>query len=327
MMIERVVGVDVAKGSFDVAVPLEAKGKYRTKGKLANAAAGFAVLGSWLEQYAPGAAVCMEATGIYHEALATFLVERGVTVYVANPAQVAAFAKSELSRTKTDRTDAKLISRFAMAHREVGTTLRPWTPPTPAQRKLRALVHRLEDLEGIRQMERNRLEVSDPAVRDSIAHLIATCDAQIKALRQDIHDHIDSDPGLRHDTRLLASIPGIGELTAAFLLGCAGDLRRFDHPRKLDAYAGMNPAIRQSGQWAGQSRLSKLGPALLRAKLYMPALTATRHNIAVHALYDRLVARGKPHLVALAAAMRKLLHLAWGVIHSGKTFDPSIALA
>lgn len=326
-MVEPMVGIDVAKASFDIAVPLANRGKYRTKGKLANRAAGFAVLGEWLDRYAPGAAVCMEATGIYHEALATFLVGRGATVYVANPAQVAAFAKSELARTKSDRTDAKLIARFAMAHAEVGTILRPWTPPTPAQRKLRALVERLHDLEGMRQMERNRLEVSDSAVRASICQVIATCDAQIQALQHDIHHHLDSDPGLKHDARLLATIPGIGELTAAFLLGCAGDLRRFASPRKLDAYAGMNPAIRQSGQWAGQSRLSKLGPALLRAKLYMPALTATRYNVAVHALYSRLIARGKPALVAVAAAMRKLLHLAWGVIHSGRAFDPKIALA
>lgn len=326
-MIEKVVGIDVAKASFDVAVPLDTKGKYRTKARLANHAAGFAMLGGWLDEHAPRAAVCMEATGVYHEALATFLVKRGVTVYVANPAQVAAFAKSELSRTKTDHTDAKLIARFAMAQLDVGTTLRPWVPPTPAQRKLRALVHRLDDLEDMRQMEHNRLDVCDPAVRRSIAHVITTFDAQIKALRKAIHDHIDSDPGLKHDARLLDSIPGIGELTAAFLIGCAGDLRRFDNPRKLDAFAGMNPAIRQSGRWVGHTRLSKLGPALLRAKIYLPTVTATRYNAAVHALYGRLVARGKPHLVALAAAMRKLLHIAWGVIHSGKPFDPKIALA
>lgn len=326
-MTEPMVGIDVAKATFDVATPLESKGKYRTKGKLPNTPAGFDMLGDWMDRHAPGAAVCMEATGVYHEALATFLVERGVTVYVANPAQVAAYAKSELSRTKTDRTDAKLISRFAMAQLQVGASLRPWVPPTPAQRKLRALVHRLNDLEGMRQMERNRLDVSDRAVHGSIADVMETLDAQIAELKKEINNPIDSDPGLRRDAGLLASIPGIGELTAAFVLGCAGDLRRFDDPRKLDAFAGMNPAIRESGKWAGQSRLSKLGHALLRAKLYMPAMTAIRHNVAVRALFDRLVARGKPPKLALGAAMRKLLHIAWGVIRSGKLFDPKTALA
>lgn len=325
-MTEPMVGIDIAKATFDVAVPLDTAGKYRTKGKLPNTPAGFAELAQWLSRHAPQAAVCMEATGIYHEALATFLVQHGVTVHVVNPAQIAAYAKSELSRTKTDRSDAKLIARFAMAQ-QVHASLRPWTPPTLAQRRLRALVHRLNDLEGMRQMEANRLAVGDDSVRASILRVIDTLDAQIRDLKREIHDHIDQDPDLRRDTGLLASIPGIGELTAAFIQGCAGDLRRFEDPRKLDAFAGMNPAIRESGKWAGQSRLSKLGHALLRAKLYMPAMTAIRHNAPVRALFTRLVGRGKPPKLALGAAMRKLLHLAWGVLRSGTPFDPDRALA
>lgn len=325
-MTPSMVGVDIAKATFDVATPLEAKGKYRTKGKVPNTPAGFALLADWLAQHAPEAGVCMEATGIYHEALAIFLVEHGVIIYVINPAQVAAYAKSELSRTKTDRTDAKLLARFALAQQHAAN-LRPWVPPTPAQRRLRALIHRLNDLEGMRQMERNRLDVSDPSVNPSISQLIEALDAQIADLKKAIHNHIDSDPDLRRDSDLLASIPGIGELTAAFVLGCVGDLRRFDDPRKLDAFAGMNPAVRESGKWKGQSRLSKIGHALLRAKLYMPAMTAIRHNVAVRALFERLVARGKPRKLALGAAMRKLLHIAWGVIHSATPFDPKVALA
>lgn len=320
------VGIDIAKATFDVATPLETRGKYRTKAKVPNTLAGFTLLLAWRRQHAPTAGVCMEATGVYHEALATFLVEHDVPVYVVNPAQVAAYAKSELSRVKTDRTDAKLVARFAMAQQH-GKGLRLWVPPTPAQRRLRAQIHRLDDLEGMRQMERNRLDVSDASVSPSIIELIATMEAQIAALKKAIKDHIDSDPDLRRDTALLTSIPGIGDLTAAYLLGCVGDLRRFDSPRKLDAFAGMNPALRESGKWAGQTRLSKVGHALLRAKLYFPAMAAVRHNVAVRALFERLVGRGKPPKLALGAAMRKLLHIAWGVIHSSRPFDSKIALA
>jgi transposase len=325
-MTQPIVGIDVAKATFDVALPLERPGKYRTKAKLPNTPAGFAEVLKWLRQHAAEAAVCLEATGIYHEALATTLVEHGVTVYVVNPAQVAAYAKSELARTKTDRYDAKLIARFAMAQ-QVHQKLRPWVPPTPGQRQLRALVHRLNDLQTMRQMEANRLAVGDASVRPSIQRLIATLDTQVEALKQAIRDHIDQDPDLRRDHTLLSSIPGIGELTAAFIQGFAGRLQRFDDPRQLDAFAGLNPAIRQSGRWAGQSRLSKLGHALLRAKLYMPALVAIRHNVAVRALFDRLLDRGKPPKLALGAAMRKLLHIAWGVVRSGSPFNAGRALA
>lgn len=325
-MSSSMVGIDIAKATFDIATPLSAKGKYRTKSKLPNGPTGFAQVLDWLARHAPQAGVCMEATSVYYEALACFLVNHGVTVYVVNPAQVAAYAKSELSRIKTDRTDAKLVARFAIAQQHADT-LRAWVPPSPAQRQWRAQIHRLDDLEGMRQMESNRRDVADVSVSASIDALIQTLQVEIAQLKKAIRDHIDSDPDLRRDSDLLTSIPGIGELTAAFMLGCAGDLRRFDDPRKLDAFAGMNPAVRESGKWKGQSRLSKIGHALLRAKLYMPAMTAARYNPPVRALVERLVARGKPRMLALGAAMRKLLHIAWGVIHSGTRFDPKIALA
>lgn len=326
-MNQAIIGVDIAKRTFDVALPLERPGKYQTKAKLANDPTGFGLFVQWIRAHAPDAAVCMEATGIYHEALATALVEQGITVYVVNPAQIAAYAKSELSRTKSDRTDAKLIARFALAHRQFNQSFQPWLPPTPAQRRLRALVHRLNDLEGMRQMERNRLDVSDATVLPSIHEVIAALEQQIQAVRREIDDHIDSDPDLRRDSDLLTSIPGIGDTTAAYLLGCVGDLRRFAEPGKLDAFVGLNPAIRESGRWKGQTMLSRIGNALVRAKLYMPAMVAVRHCTRLRTFYERLTARGKSRKLALVAAMRKLLHIAWGVIRSGRPYDPDIAIA
>jgi transposase len=326
-MTAAVVGVDIAKATFDVALPLEGKSKYQTRSKMPNDPRGFEQMANWLARHAPAGAVCMEATGIYHEALATFLVTQGYTVYVVNPAQVAFFAKSELSRTKTDRTDAKLIARFA-AHRQLSDKpLRAWQPPTPAQRKLRALVYRLDELTAMRQMEFNRRESADATVHASIDEVVATLDEQIKVLRRQIDDHIQGDPPLQRDDELLRSIPGIAQTTSAWLLASGGDLRRFDHPGKLAAFAGLNPTTRESGTWKGRRCLSKIGHATLRAKLYMPAVVAQRYNPSIKALVDRLLAKGKPRPLALGAAMRKLLHIAWGVIRSGKPFDPAIALA
>jgi len=321
------VGVDIAKKTFDAALPLDGPGKYRTKARLANDPAAFPVFFEWLRKHAPGSPVFMEATGVYHEALAIALVQEGFEVHVMNPAQIAAYAKSELSRTKSDRTDAKLIARFGVAQMQLARPLQPWVPPTPAQRRLRALVYRLNDLEGMRQMEANRLDVSDASVVASIERVIAALDAQIKVVRKDIDNHIDSDPDLRRDRDLLVSIPGIADTTAAYLLGCLGDLRRFAEPGKLDAFVGMNPAIRESGRWKGKTMLSRLGSSLLRGKLFMPAMVAVRHCARLRAFYERLTARGKPKKVALAAAMRKLLHIAWGVVRSGRPFDPNLAIA
>ncbi|GAA0248483.1 IS110 family transposase [Rhodanobacter caeni] len=320
-----VVGVDVAKATFDVAVGLAKAGKFQTRAKVANREEGFKELMIWLDKHAPEAAVCMEATGIYHEALASFLVQQGKTVYVANPAQVKYFGKSQLTRTKTDRTDAKLIAQFATSQQAGPKPMSPWTPPTPGQRILRAQVERLDDLKGMERMEANRLDVANDAVRDSVETSLKTLRQQIKALERRIDKHIDQDPGLRHDATLIASIPGIAKTTSASLLAALGDLRRFDAPGKLVAFAGLNPALRESGTLKGQVRISKTGAPGLRAKLYMPAVSAKNHNPIVRAFCERLLARGKLPIVTVCAAMRKLLHLAWGVIHTDTPFDANHA--
>ena len=320
------VGVDIAKATLDAALPLD-NGKYRTRSKFANTPQGHIEFVAWLATHAPQAAVAMEATGTYHERLADTLVQHGVTVLVINPAQIAAYAKSELSRTKTDRTDAKLIARFCLAQQASQHPLRAYVPLTPALRRLRALVQRRDDLLEMRQMERNRREEADASVHASIDQLLKTLDEQIATAERAIRDHIDNDPDLRQRRDLLDSIPGIGDTTSSWLLACLGDTRQFTDVRQLVAFVGLNPRIRQSGVWKGHTRISKTGSPQLRAKLYFPAIVASRHNPVIRDFCAGLARRGKPNMVVVVAAMRKLLHLVWGVLRSGTPFTPKAALA
>jgi transposase len=325
-MNEQVVGIDVAKATFDLATQ-KADGKRKDLGKVPNTQAGITRARRWIAEHAPGAAICMEATGTYHEALAEALVADGYTVYVVNPAQISAFGKSELSRTKTDRTDAQLIMRFLLAQRAANKPPVPWKPLPASQKRLRDMVRRLDDLKEMRQMEANRLEVSSASVHPSIHQVLATLDAQIEGLERMIRDHIDSDPDLRGRRDLLTSIPGIAETTSAWLLASVGDLSQFSDVRQLVAHAGLNPALRESGKFKGHTRISRVGDAALRAKLYMPAVCAKRHNPILGAFAQRLAERGKPGKVIICAVMRKLLHLAWGVLRSGQPFNPKFGLA
>ena len=318
-----VVGIDVAKATLDLACQT-ASDKYRTRGKLPNTPAGFAQLLTWLTTHAcPEAWVVMEATNVYHEAAATFLHAHGYRVCVANPKQVAAYAQSELSRTKTDKTDAKLIVRFALSHQ---SRLRAWQPPTPAERTLIALTRRLDDLKTLRQMECNRLATADPAVHESLHAVLATLDKQIEATQAALSRYIDNDPDLRKRRDLLVSIKGISDLTASRLMAELGDIHRFSDVRAVVAFVGLNPALRQSGTWRGHVRISKIGSTVLRAALYMPAVVAMQHNPLIRAQAQRLHASGKPGKVIVVAAMRKLLHIAYGVLKSGRAFDPKVGL-
>jgi transposase len=242
-------------------------------------------------------------------------------VSVVNPAQIRAYGQSELSRTKTDKTDAALIARFCQSHHP-----QAWTPPAPEVRELQALLRRLESLQEMRQMEVNRLAsgVSTAAVTDSLQESITFLDGEIRKIEQSIRAHIERHPHLKEQSELLQSIHGIGPKTALFLLAELPEVQRFGSAREMAAFAGVTPHRRESGKSVhGRSHLSKIGSARIRKALYWPAISAMHHNPIVRAFCDRLRARGKSEMSLIGAAMRKLIHLAYGVLKTNHPFDPN----
>jgi transposase len=320
-----VVGIDIAKNTFDIAT-LQGNGKYRTKAKLSNDLAGFQVLGEWLQKHCDEERwVVMEATGIYHEALAEWLFARGVRVCVLNPAQVAYYARSQLQRVKTDKVDAKLIADYGQRHQN---ELRAWQPEAPSVRRLKALVHRLQDLQELTQIEQNRLGVTrEEKVRASIESVLEHLQQQVKETLNAIQQHFDDNDDLRGQRDLLTSIDGIADKTAALLLAELGDIQRFASSRAVTAFVGLNPRLQESGTLKGRTRISRAGSTRLRAGLFMPALVSMTHNPAIRALAQRLREHGKAGKQIVCAAMRKLLCIAYGVLKSGQPFDPQLAIA
>ena len=315
-----VLGLDISKAKIHGALRAE-DGKVRRK-VCRNEAAGFVELHAWVERYAPGPVhVCLEATGTYGEGIALYLYDAGYIVSIVNPSAIHAYAASQLRRAKTDDTDAALIADFAATQHPA-----PWTPAPREIRELQALVRRLEALLDMHTQDANRLAagVSVVAVRTSIEAVLANLDAQIAQVRRLIHDHVDRHPGLRQQRALLTSIPGIGAATAATLIA-----ELFDKPyataRQAAAFAGLVPRIQQSGQWRGRARLSKLGPGRVRKALYFPAIAALRFNPTIRASATRLRAAGKPPMVIIGAAMRRLIHLAFGVLKSRRPYEPELA--
>ncbi len=192
-------------------------------------------------------------------------------------------------------------------------------------RTLRALVARREALDAMRTQERNRLPVSDEAVRAGIEAHLAHLEQAIADIDAAICQTIDDDPGLRGQGELLVSIPGLGDKTVAALLAYYGAPLRFESAKQAVAYAGLDPRQHQSGSSVrGKPRLSKVGHARLRKALYMPAMVATTRTAWGRALKQRLTVAGKPPMLILGAMMRKLLCVAYGVLRSGRPFDPSL---
>jgi transposase len=322
------LGIDVSKAKLHTCL-LNDEGKSKTK-VVENNPAGVALLLAWAARQ--GATpdqlhAVMEATGVYHEGAAQALFEAGVRVSIVNPAQVKDFARGLAVRTKTDGVDGFVLARF-------GALLKPpaWQPPAPEVRELQALLARREAVAQDLRREQNRREkalaTATPArVRQSIDDAIAFLEQELTQLQQDIHDHIDRHPGLKDDLALLTSIPAVGPQVGYQLLAILQG-HSFHSAEQLAAYLGLVPVERQSGTsvW-GRARLSKAGPARVRAGLYMAAVVAIRYNPHIKVLYERLLERGKAKKAALGAAMRKLVHLCFGVLKTRTPYQANHAFS
>ncbi|SFB39578.1 Transposase [Collimonas sp. OK607] len=318
-----VVGIDVSKKKLDIA--LLVNGKTRAK-VVENSADGYKLLLDWLSKSKVAKEalhVCMEATGVYYETVALALHDAGVSVSVVNPACIKGFGHSENIRNKNDTADAGLIARYCAAMKPA-----PWMPPPLEQRQLRAWSLRVQALKDIRQQEENRLEANTftgmTDVAEHVRQHIAWLSAEISKLEGDIDDHIDRHPGLKHDAELIKSIPGIGATTVARILGQLGDIRRFDNAKAFAAFLGVTPKQRSSGtSLKGRTMICRAGSTSMRAALYMPSLVACRHNPILRRFAERLSATGMAKKAVIGAVMHKMTHLIYGVVRTGKPFDPN----
>lgn len=315
------LGIDVSKAKLDVALLL-ANDKLKSK-VFANDATGFQAFMQWLHSHAPDARtslhLCMEATGSYHEALACFLSDQALVVSVVNPLLVKRFAEANRLRNKTDGGDAKCLALFCKSTRPAR-----WEAPSVAVRALQALVARLDTLRVMRQAECNRLGVAHSAVANSVQQVIDDLDKAIAKVKTQIARTIDDDPDLKQRATLLQSIPGLGDRTIPQLLAYVGRPQRFKSVKALIAYAALTPLIRQSGTSLDKRRgTHPLGHQELKRALYFPALVAGRYNPLVAAFWAKLKAQNKPGKVIVVACMHKLLAIAYGVLRSGKPFDPN----
>jgi transposase len=298
-----VVGIDVSKDRLDIAI-LPGGGAFI----LARDADGLEALVARLQKLAPQA-VALEATGGYETVVAATLGAAGLPVVVVNPAQVRAFGRALGQRAKTDPIDARLIARFtAMTQPQI----RPL--PDAATQHLADLVARRRQIIAMMVAERQRRARATPRLCRSIDRLLRALQAELSAIDRQIDDDVRASPAWREQENLLASVPGVGPTIARTLIAELPELGRLDR-RAIAALAGLAPWTRQSGQWKGRSYIGG-GRASVRAVLHMGAVTASRHNPPLKAFRDRLIAAGKPKMVALVAVARKLLTILNAIIRT-----------
>lgn len=322
------LGIDVSKAKLDAALWLGASRKwYATKAD--NDAAGALKLLNWMCAKAAVAStdcrVVLEATGVYHEIAAEVFHDHGCEVVIANPKRVRDYASGKGLLNKTDAVDARALARYGAE----GDELIAWQPPPPEVRTLRALVARLDAVTQDLQREENRWEKAQAtdtpiAVRESLQRSLVGLRAERDRLLRAIDDHYDQHPPLKQQRDQLQTIPGVGQVTANRML-CLLRRHRFESARQAAACAGLVPVEYESGTSVRKRpRLSKQGDPTLRATLYMAAIVAARHNPALRKVYLGLVDRGKSKMAALGALMRRLIHIAFGMLKHNMPFNPAL---
>ena len=309
---EITVGIDVSKAMLDVHVHPAGESF-----ALGNDEAGVAALVARLGQLGGLAGIGIEASGRYERLAVAGLAEAGLPVVVLNPAQVRHYAQAIGLRAKTDAIDARLIALFVEAVRP-----EPRALADAATRELAALMARRRQLVGMLVAERLRRQQATPGpIRSSIARIVTSLEDALKELDGDIDRTVRGTPVWRDREDLLASVPGIGKTIARTLLAELPELGTLS-PKQAAALAGLAPYTRQSGKWRGRSFISG-GRCQVRAALFMGALVASRHNPTLKAFRDRLVAAGKPKLVALIATARKLIVILNAIIRDNKPWKPA----
>lgn len=323
-----IIGIDVSKSKLDCLWIKDVETR-KVKAKVfANSEDGHKQLLIW-SQKQTGEVMeqmefVMEATGIYHERLAHTLHEAGAQVAIVNPAQVRDYAKGIAVRTKNDKKDSMVLALYGAKE-----SPRRWQPEPEAIRHLKQLLGRLEAIEDDILREENRLEkaqcgLSAEVVEQSIQTVLEGLQQEKDRLEKMIEQHIDNEPQLKEDKQLLESIPGVGKVLSRYMMSLFRS-RDFNSAAQMAAFVGTVPVEYQSGTSVNRRpRMSKTGSAKIRAKLYLPAVVATRYNPDAKALYERLLEKGKSKMSAIGAVMRKLVHICFGVLKHQQCYSPQV---
>lgn len=320
----QVCGIDVS--AKELVVVVERAGQREAARRFGNTPSGRQELKGYLGRAGQKLRVCLEATGLYGLDVALLLAgDARFEVMVANPRAVKHFAQALFQRSKNDPLDACVLLEYAAR-----MPFQAWQAPSSSALQLTAIVRRLHALTEQATMEKNRRHALEATVAGSrivaadLKRSLRTIEKAKRQLTRAARKVVAGEARLERRYLLLRSLPGVGETSALQLLGELSLVPAHADVRQWVAYAGLDPCECSSGSsLKRRPRISKVGNRHVRRALYMPALTAARHDTAFRAYYLHLLAAGKCKMVALVAVMRKLLHAIFGMFKHDAAFDGS----
>ncbi|UJH89673.1 IS110 family transposase [Antarcticibacterium sp. 1MA-6-2] len=322
------VGIDVSKDSLECSYGLYSEFgelQFSKVQKFTNDLKGFKKLLEWLKKKKDPAEIffVMEATGVYYENLAYWLQERDFYLSVVLPNKVNYFAKSHNIKTKTDSVDAKLLCRMGLERK-----LDHWEIPSLQMRTLKILTRDYRSLKAKLTMTKNQLHAKDnshkcpPTVGKRLKQQIQLLEKQISQVESEIKLVVRKDSILDERIRKMETIPGVGFMTIACILGETNAFALVRNSKQLVSYCGFDIQHRQSGLYAGKTTISKKGNSFIRSALYMPALSSLQHNPNLKIFYNRLSEKKSIKKIAVTAVARKLLVLIYTIWKNGSEYNP-----
>jgi transposase len=325
--LKQVIGVDVAKDSLSWclgSLRLDLDKKFEIYPDVSNNPKGFQkILTLIKKQKNEKLVVVMEATGVYHEALAFFLNENGVSVSIMQSGRVKRYAQSLDQRSKTDALDSRMLAMLGCER-----NLPLWSPPGKTLRELKALSRERGSLVKEKQVLRNRLHATETAAFTNKREIrrygqrLKLIEKQLKEIEAEMKVLVKQDGELTQKLQCLESIPGISFISAATVIGETLGFDGITSAKQLTSYAGYDVILKESGSFRGKTRISKKGNKRIRGILHMPSMTAVRSNPTLKIFYERLKPNKIKPMIALVAVQRKLLILMYTLWKNESIYDP-----
>ena len=328
-ILKQVAGIDVAQKELVVSLGRmnsSIEPEIYTFKTFANKASGFAALEVWIKKHTDQrirVRFVMEATGIYHEKLAYHLSDQGHEVSVVLPNKISNYAKTLEIKTVTDKTASQAICQFGLEKK-----VDVWQQPKKIFRDLKQLTRERDQIIAERTVAKNQLHAENAEAfpnERSISRLhqrIRLFNTQEKEIKADIAEIVKTDKELIEKINNISTIPGVGKLTTVIAIAETNGFNLIKSKKQIESYAGFDVKEKQSGTSVkGKPKISKRGNRHLRKAMYMPALSAIRHDDRFKVIFTRLVAKHGIKMKAAVAVQRKLLGLIYILWKTDTKYD------
>ena len=330
--VKTIIGIDVSKRTFDIAVGANSPGATITKAYFANNLQGYALLEDWLEERGfafDDTLFCLENTGLYHRLLASFLLSKESFVWVETPVEIK--WSMGIQRGKSDPVDAERIYTYAFRNQdkinpyeEKDKNLQQIADYMALRERLQTCIKALK--QPVKELKSVGLTEAARASEKATSRSIVAMTKELEKIDQKIMELIEESDDLLKKYKYVTSVRCVGFVAATYLLIYTNGFTRFNSAKQLASYAGIAPFEYSSGtSIRGKTKLHPMANKTLKKVLHMCAVSSVRHNPEMVTYFNRKVDEGKNKMLVLNAVRNKVLHRVFSCVRDQRMYTQDYA--